>query len=118
MLIIVGIALLIGALKLFFSRKSEVRRYLQKIPRKTIGSFKDGEHGKIRGRVVLAGNYFDAPLSKRNCVYYRIVVEKYNRGRRGGGHWSTIIDDEESADVVMTDGKHYAVILAKHAKCY
>lgn len=118
-LIAVFVALVISALYRFFSRKEFVRRRLRSTPKKKIGEVVNGEFVRITGSAVFAGNYFDAPLSKRKCVYYRIVAEEYHNSRRSMyGNWRTVIDSEEAADVVLQDGAHYAVIDSKNTKGY
>lgn len=106
-------------LRMFFTRRAEVERYLKRVPLRKISDFGNGDHGKIVGRALMAGNYFEAPLSGRRCMYYRIVVEEYRRRTKSiSGHWVTIIDVEEAAHVVMTDGKDYAIVEAENAKGY
>ena len=101
----------------YFSRKAVVKRNLRLADGKRIGSFINGEHGKITGKVSAVGKTLKAPLSKRDCVYYHVIVQEYRSGGKSG-HWYTIIDDVGAGDIVMTDGRHYAVVEVTRAKAY
>ncbi|TND08306.1 MAG: hypothetical protein FD123_2337 [Bacteroidetes bacterium] len=107
----------LAVLGYYFSRKAVVRRGLRKSEEKKIGHFSDGDTGRVVGRVVFAGRTLTAPLSKRSCVYYHVVVEEYRSSGKSGS-WHTVIEEEQKGDVVIFDGSHYAVIDTGNAKTY
>lgn len=109
------IALIIFA-TFFFRRRLVVLRGLQDKELKKISQFKDNDQGKIIGKVIYGGEVIFAPISKRKCVYYRIIVEQY--GSSGKTGWFKIIDEERSGDIVMYDGSGYAIIDANGSKNY
>jgi len=111
---LVAIALAVGY---FFSKRAIVRRGLRKVKQKRIGEFNDGDSGRVTGRVIFAGETLVAPLSKRKCVYYHVVVEQYRSGK-GGGAWHTILEEKKEGDVVVRDGTHYAIIDTRHMQSY
>lgn len=107
-------AFFIGALySYFFSNKKVVLRALQKAPARSIGEFADGDSGHLMGKVIFAGETLTAPLSGRKCAFYQVVIEEYF-----GKSWSEIIREEKIADLVIYDGKHYAVVDSKNIEGY
>lgn len=91
----------------YFSTKKSVSRALNKTKVKKIDSFVNGDIGKIVGRVVLAGQTLQAPISKRKCCCYHIVVEE---GIGDINEWHERINEEKKADVIIYDGTGYAII--------
>ncbi len=102
------IALMIFA-RFFYKRRLIVLRALRTTGLKKISDFKDNDVGKITGRVVYGGETVFAPISKRKCVYYRVIVEQYKYQGKSY-HWIKIIDEERAGDIVMHDNSGYAVI--------
>jgi len=116
-LLFIIVLVIIVVVSVYFSRKSIVLRGLRKKGVKKIKDFSDGDTGRVIGKVVFAGETILAPLSKRKCVYYHVIVEQYLPGGRGGD-WRKIIEEEEKADVVIYDGTGYALIDAENAMGY
>jgi hypothetical protein len=104
LLIVVGVITLI-VVGIYFSDKNRILRQLKKIRRKAIGSVRENEYVKIVGKAKHAGEPLIAPLSKRKCVYYHVVVEKKN-----GKHWRTIIDDKQFEDFFINTGTEDAIL--------
>jgi hypothetical protein len=117
MLFITGLILAGSAVVFYFSRKAVVQRALQKPGIKHIASFADGDSGKVVGEVVYAGKTIRAPLSKRKCSYYHVLVEEYRRSK-SGGFWYTLVEEEDMGDVVIDDGTGYAIIDTGKTMCY
>lgn len=103
-LIVVGLAII--SLAFYYSKRAKIKRALDAIPGKKIGQFVNGEYAKITGRISAVGETIQAPFSGRNCVYYYAVVEESS----GKNSWQKIVDEEMMADVVISDGQHYAII--------
>ena len=114
-LLLLGTAILI--MLLFFTGKARIRRKLGKAPIKKISEFKSGETAKIKGKVKIIGDPVIAPLSKRKCAYYHVVVEKKVYNRRNI-NWKTIINKEFSGTFVIKDGNEYAYIDRGNIKSY
>lgn len=115
------IVLLVGLVFLFrylFSRKMVVKRGLSDAGEKLIGDFSDGDSGKVMGKVVFPGKTLTAPLSKRRCVWYHVVVEQMHQSRNSADNWRTIIEEEEQGDVVLFDGTNYAAVDTTDVKSY
>ncbi|HEY6159952.1 MAG TPA: hypothetical protein VI112_01980 [Bacteroidia bacterium] len=101
-LVVVGIAIY----NFLFSKAAVIRRKLRESEGRRISSVKDGEVAKVVGRVVFPGRTLSAPLSKRKCSYFHVLVEVHH----GKGGWQTLIEEEKAGDVVLQDGKYYAVV--------
>ncbi len=95
--------------RLLFARRRVVVSALKSTSLKKINEFKDNDRGKISGHVVYGGDTIFAPVSKRKCVYYRVIVEQYT-SRDESYQWVKIIDEERAGDIVMHDGSGYAII--------
>lgn len=116
-LLVIFIGLLLGTLiyEAFFSKRAEVRRKLRNATKKNIGEFKDGDLGKIAGKVVLAGDFLIAPVTKRKCAWYHLVVRSSGSGSDNGGSHK-IINEEKRGDLILFDGTHYAWIEMRNTK--
>jgi len=100
----------------YFSRSAIVKRKLRNTGAKKMSEFRNGDVAKVAGTIKYAGKTLTAPLSGRKCVYYSILVEEKSGGKNS--HWSTIIEEEVSADVVIADGNHYATINTRLVKSH
>lgn len=98
--------LVIAGIAYYFSKRERIKRTLRAIPGKKIGEFVNGEYAKISGQVYANGETILAPFSGRKCVYYYAIVEE----NAGKNDWRKVVDEEMMADVIITDGKHYAVV--------
>jgi hypothetical protein len=102
---------------LLFNKKAIIKRRLRKFPVVPLNEFKDGDYGRICGKVVLAEEGLIAPLSGRKCAYYYVHVEqKVSSGK--SSHWDTIIEEERSGNFVVQQGSHCALINAEKLKSY
>lgn len=109
--VIVGLlaVIVVIAALYYYSGYESTKRMLRKTPKRKIGSFKDGEVGKIVGKVQYYGTPLIAPLYGNECVYYRVVV-KENKWRGRGRQWRTIIDKWEAVPFVVWDDNETALI--------
>ena len=109
---IFGVILLIivfmGIWKLFFNRRSKIRRKIKKAPLLEMDTAKEGEEGKIIGDVVIYKNELISPLSGVPCVYYQVKVERKSNSKNSS--WDTIIFEGKSKDFLVTKGEHKALI--------
>jgi hypothetical protein len=108
---------LIWFLAVYFSKRNRILRSLKGKELKQIGNFSDGDNGKIIGKVVFAGETLYAPLSKRQCVFYHLIVEEY-RSTGKTYSWVTIFEEEGYGDVVVSDGTGYAIIAVDKSMNY
>ncbi|HTF03894.1 MAG TPA: hypothetical protein VK826_07710 [Bacteroidia bacterium] len=108
---VIVIPLVIAGLVLawYFSKKQVVKRALRNAPHRRINEFVTGENGKVVGKVIFAGETLQAPLSKRKCAAYHVVVQEYRQHGKSGS-WHTIIEEEKRGDLVLHDGIGYAFI--------
>ena len=109
-LVVVGIAIY----NFLFSKAAVIRRKLRESEGRRISSVKDGEVVKIVGRVIFPGRTLSAPLSKRKCSYFHVLVEAHH----GKGGWQTCIEEEKAGDVVLQDGKFYAIVQTVEVNTY
>lgn len=109
-MIVVVVFILIAA---YFSRKYVIRRRLNRVQLFSLSDFKSGTYRKIVGKVYFGGETMRAPISGRECVYYYLKISE-----RSGRNTSTIVSDEFIADLILTDGKNYALIDADSPKSY
>lgn len=114
--IIFFLVFVIGALvySWFYSRSAIIRRKLKKAPGRHIADCLEGETARVKGVVQYAGNTLTAPLSKRKCAYYYVIVEE--AGSKGS--WHERIREEKAADIVLRDGNSYAYIDKKMLQSY
>ena len=112
--ILAPIALGIWGCFYYFSDKAEAARGLQAAPQKRIGELIEGEFGRISGRIVFGKKVLVAPISGRNCAYYRVKLEEY----RNKNQWDELFDIEKFGDIIVFDGSHYALIDVSKIKCH
>lgn len=124
-----GIALLMYIVRWYDSREQVIKRTLKKTPLTEMKDVQEGTYVRIRGEVRAVREVIKAPLTARTCVYYVVRVRKKIVGVRKkvtlfssrdavGLEWSTIIEDETMADVVITDGEYYAVLECDQPRAY
>jgi hypothetical protein len=101
----------------YFSKKPVVKRNLKKAVGKKIGQFLNGDIAKVVGTVEFVGEPLLAPLSKRSCAYYYVLVEQHVSSGKNS-HWKKIIEEEVSGKFVIRDGRHSALIDGSHVKSY
>jgi hypothetical protein len=101
----------------FFSREAIVKRKLRKTEGKNISSFMEGEVAKVKGSIKYIGDPIMAPLSGRKCSYYYILVEELRSSGKSSS-WHTLIEEEIAGNVVIKDGRDYAIIETGTVKSY
>jgi len=107
--ILIFIALAFFCYYFFFSNKAVVHGVISKTPFRKMSEVQEGENVSIKGEIVYLGKTMVAPLSKRKCVHYHVVV-KDNSSRKDVFRNYIDIDVEYTEDVVIFDGENYAVI--------
>ncbi|MCD6066988.1 MAG: hypothetical protein K0S33_1814 [Bacteroidetes bacterium] len=98
---------------IYTDRKSIIKRKIRKTEGKNIGEVQEGEVVKIKGSVVFRGKTLIAPLSGRKCAYYHVII---THGQGKNRHeW---INEEKAGDVIIQNGKHFAIITTDIVKTY
>ncbi|WP_298417327.1 hypothetical protein [uncultured Kordia sp.] len=103
-LFILGVAVLI-IVGIYFSDKYRILRQLKKVRRKRIQSVRENEYVKIVGKAKHAGAPLIAPLSKRECVYYKVEIEE-----KRGKSWRTMVNDVLFNDFFINTGTENAIV--------
>lgn len=123
------LALAIWVARWYNSKQQVIKRTLQETPVTEMKDVQEGTYVRIRGEIRAVREVIKAPLTGRRCVYYSVTVRK-RVAEIGGGvslltstgglnvHWATIVEDEVMADVVITDGKHYAILECDQPRAY
>jgi hypothetical protein len=107
---LVGLAFLIGR-AITYGSTAPIRRALLKARRVPVGEVKDGNGQvvKITGRVTCAGVPLTAPLTKRPCVYYEVVVEDFIHPGMDGRD-TDVVEETQSIDFFLSDETGRALI--------
>lgn len=115
-LVIVAIFILLAAVINYFGKEAKIKRKLRALPVTPIGEFKAGEVGRITGHAETVGELLIAPLSKRPCMYYQVIVEQ----RKGGKNkrWVRLINEERYPPFMLKDGNHHAIVDTKWVQTY
>ena len=104
---------LIITFRFYFSKKAIIKRKLRKAPHKRIYHFRNGEIAKFTGKVEAIEKPLIAPLSKRKCSYYTVIVER-KKSTGKSSHWKTIIEETKAHKYVIRDSSACAFINSKH----
>lgn len=96
-----------------FSKRQRIKRRLNKMPRRMIAEFIEGETACISGEIILTGDILTAPLSGRLCAFYDIEV---NRG--SGKHRHQILSEQTIGTIMISDGTGYALVDPEHLDFY
>jgi hypothetical protein len=94
------------------SRDALTRRALKSTRRVDIGTVADGATVKIGGRVSYEGEPLEAPLSRRRCACWEVVVEQ----EVSNGEitvWNEVIRTQSSQPFVLDDGTGRALVKAR-----
>jgi hypothetical protein len=121
----VGLALAAGALayRHFFGRDAKIKRALAKLPRARIADAAAGRPVKAVARLEGLGEPLVAPLSKRRCVHFDLIIEQWVSSGRSG-RWETVVQerasqrflvrDRSGCALVRPDGAEIAVLRDEH----
>lgn len=112
---VLGGMILIGVLVTYFSKEARIKRKLKSTPITTIRAFRHGELGRITGHAEVVGAPLIAPLSKRKCAYYQVIVEQKKSSGKSS-RWVEIIKDERYPPFMVREGNHHAIIDTKWVK--
>lgn len=116
-ILVMSAIVIILVLSAIFSKKAIIKRKLKNAPTKRISSFRSGEVAKFVGEVSLIDEPLIAPLSKRPCAYFHVIVEqKVSSGKNT--HWKTIIEETDSVKYLLKDASGFAMIKKKYIKSY
>ena len=116
-LLIVGVAT-IAFLIYYFSPKTIILRRLKKLPFSKIGSLQNHNYSKVEGKALNVNQPLLAPLSKRECVFYQILIEKKVSSGKNS-HWKTIVDEEKIQDFfVEQTGERLLIFPKQNPKNY
>src|SRR5262245_51435565 len=97
-----------GLLAYFAIRRQRRTAALAETPFSKVGRLGRGPRQlcKVRGRVFAQQELIRSPLSRRDCVYYRFVVqEQRTHHSKHGSHttWVNVVDDKQSVAVHLED---------------
>lgn len=84
------------------SPRARSARLLAETPRSTIAAATPGQLVKLAGRVVSHGSALVSPLTGRDCVYFKCVVEQLVRSE-DGRRWATVARQEQGCDFILED---------------
>ena len=88
-----------------FSPHAKLMRLFHKGPQRTIAGFSEGSAAKIVGRVAVANEALEAPLTGRQCVYYEAIVKKDE-----GEDSTTLIREERGVPFFVEDDTGRALV--------
>ena len=95
----------IAALAYYYNSKNRMLREFKKTRKKNLNSIKRNEYAKVIGKAQSIKTPLIAPLSKRLCVYYHIIVEV-----KTDKNWHKIIDDAKSQDFIISTQTEIAIV--------
>ncbi len=111
-IVLAGITIII-LLDYIFNGESKIVRLLRKSPTSKIIDVKHNTVEKIVGTAELYQKVLIAPISKKQCFYYQILVEEHVSDNDGHYSWNTYFKDERAVDFLVKDETGTALILAK-----
>ena len=107
-IIIVAIGV-IAFLSYYYSVKQVILRVLSRTPVKSVGGMKANEFTKVSGRALHVKAPLIAPLSKRECVFYSIKIQKrVSNGK--STHWRTILKEEKTQEFFIDNNGDYVIV--------
>ena len=102
----IGLSILIFVLyQWFFSSLAIAKRQFKKDAVKPIFNFKEGEFGKIIGKVENISTPLTAPLSGKKCVYYEVIVI-----RNPGEDEIKLVEEKKSIDFFISNNSGKALV--------
>ncbi|MDC0720630.1 GIDE domain-containing protein [Nannocystis bainbridge] len=78
----------------------QIRRALRRRRVTAIATVRDGEHVRLRGRVVLPPGALAAPLTGRACAYYVAIVDQQS----ANNDWRQLAHEERAVAFDLDDG--------------
>ncbi|WP_299383277.1 hypothetical protein [uncultured Lacinutrix sp.] len=111
-LVVCAIAL-IAFLIYYFLPKTIILRRLKKLPYSKIGSLQNHKYCKIEGKALNVETPLIAPLSKRKCVYYKIMIQKKVSSGKSS-HWSTVVEEDLIQDFFVEQAGERLLIFPKN----
>lgn len=113
-LIVVGVIAII-VLAIYFSPDRRVLRKLRATPLLPCAQVAEGQEARIAGTVGVFEATLTAPLTGRQCVYFRVTVTE-ERGSGKNRRTVTIIDEIRGVPFVVSDATGRAIIDPSKAK--
>lgn len=107
-LIFLAIAV-IGFCSYYFSTKQVILRKLTKTRHKSIAGLKTNEFVKVHGKALHVKAPLIAPLTKRECIFYKMKIEKKVSSGKSS-HWKTIVDEEKIQDFFIEQNGNYVIV--------
>lgn len=111
-IIFICVFAIVGFCIYYFNPKLVIKRALSKIPLKPVGSLRTNELTKVTGKALHVQEPLIAPLSKRKCVYYSIIIEQQTHTGKSS-HWKTILSKEEIQDFFIDCRGDYVIVQPK-----
>ncbi len=108
-IILIPVIGLIFFLIFYYSKKQRIIRKLKRLPSSKITSLKTNEYVKLTGKTLQLKAPLIAPFSKRNCIFYTIVIEE-EKGDDDSSSWSTVIKDEKIQPFLIEQNGDYLLI--------
>jgi hypothetical protein len=86
----------------FFNADARIKRALRGVARTAMRDVRDGAVGKVVGTLAYVGEPLVAPLTRRTCAYYLVLVEAWRSTGRSG-YWAQIVREERRQDFALRD---------------
>ncbi|WP_299250295.1 hypothetical protein [uncultured Lacinutrix sp.] len=112
-ILVVCVIALIAFLIYYFLPKTIILRRLKKLPYSKIGSLQNHKYSKIEGKALNVETPLIAPLSKRKCVYYKIMIQKKVSSGKNS-HWSTVVEEDLIQDFFVEQAGERLLIFPKN----
>lgn len=99
-----------------FQNDKIVIRKLKNTRCRSLFEFKDTEYGKIVGLVKPIGEPLIAPLSRKECVYFQIIIkEKFIIEKN---NWKKIYEYKNDSKFLISEMGNHAIIKSNNQKSY
>ncbi len=109
---VIFIFLLFGTIlfcSFYFGARQTMVRSLSKIKRRSVASLKSNELVKVYGKALHVEEPLIAPLSKRQCIFYTVKIEKrVSRGKTS--HWKTIVEDQKIQNFFLEQQGSFVIV--------
>lgn len=94
----------------YYNIKNKITRKLKNLPEKRITSIKTNEYAKIIGKAGILDKTITAPISKRKCLYYQVIIEQQKSYSENQTLWKTIIEEEKYIPFLIESKGEKAII--------